>query len=147
MKPVARSRKDFRWEGVPVTSYKAEGEPFRDVTRQILFGPEAGVACEVRYFEIEPGGHTALEKHAHPHAVMLLRGEGRVLVGSEVFALEPLDIVRVPPMTWHQFRATGTLPLGFLCIVPADRDRGVHPTEEELRALRRNQAIDAFIRI
>jgi quercetin dioxygenase-like cupin family protein len=147
MKPIVRSLKDFRWEGIPVKAYKPEGEHFRDVTRQILFGPEAGVASEVRYFEVEPGGHTTLEKHAHPHAVILLRGEGRVLVGTEVFTVRPLDIVRVPPMAWHQFRAAGPLPLGFLCLVAADRDPGVLPTEEELRALRSNQEIDAFLRV
>jgi quercetin dioxygenase-like cupin family protein len=33
------------------------------------------------------------------------------------------DLVNVPPMTWHQFRAAADAPLGFLCLVPATRDR------------------------
>jgi quercetin dioxygenase-like cupin family protein len=146
MKPIVRFGKDYRWEGIPVKAYKEEGEHFQGVTRQVLFGPEAVAASELRYFEIEPGGHSSLEKHAHLHAVMILRGKGRVLVGNEVGQIQPFDIVRVPAMTWHQFRAAASVPLGFLCLVTTDRDRGARPNEEELRALRSNPEIDAFIR-
>jgi mannose-6-phosphate isomerase-like protein (cupin superfamily) len=67
-------------------------------------------------------------------------------VGNEVGQIQPFDIVRVPAMTWHQFRAAASVPLGFLCLVTTDRDRGARPNEEEFRALRSNPEIDAFIR-
>ena len=51
MKPVRRAGADFRWEDVELLAYKPEGEKFLDVTRQRLFGPEAGAGCELRYFE------------------------------------------------------------------------------------------------
>ena len=41
--------------------------------------------------------------------------------------LAPHDLVRVPPRTWHQFRATPTAPLGFLCLVACGRDRPERP--------------------
>ena len=63
------------------------------------------MAGELRYFEIAPGGYSTLERHEHVHAVMILRGQGRCLVGGEVRSVAPLDLVSVPPMTWHQFRA------------------------------------------
>jgi quercetin dioxygenase-like cupin family protein len=147
MKPVSRFQKDFRWEGVPVRAYKPGGGHFRDITRQVLFGAETGAGAELRYFEIMPGGHSTLEKHAHTHAVLVLRGDGRVLGGAELFEVRPFDIVRVPPMTWHQFRASDGAPLGFLCLVPAGRDRPVLPTDEDLRQIRSQAEIADFIRL
>jgi hypothetical protein len=45
------------------------------------------------------------------------------------------DLIAVPPMTWHQFRATGKEPLGFLCMVNAARDKPQLPTPQELANL------------
>ena len=146
MKPVTRYLGSFRWDGVAPHEYKPEGEHFRDLTRQVLFGAEAGLACELRYFEIEPGGHSTLERHEHAHAVLVLQGAGRVLVGSEIHGVAPYDLVRVAPMTWHQFRAERDTALGFLCLVDAERDRPIRPTAEELRRLRSDPGVEAFIR-
>lgn len=146
MKPVNRFQKDFRWEGVPRKAYKPEGDHFRDITRQTLFGPESGLDAELRYFEIEPGGYSTLEKHAHAHAVLIIRGRGRVLVGDEIFEIAPFDMVRVPPMTWHQFRPADDTPLGFLCLVNAERDRPVRPTKEDLREINGRREVADYIR-
>ena len=44
--------------------YKRDGSaPFRDVTRQVLFD-QPSLACQLRYFEVGPGGHTTLERHS-----------------------------------------------------------------------------------
>ncbi len=127
--------------------YKLVGSaPFRGVSRQVLF-ERAELACQVRYFEVEPGGHSTLERHEHVHAVVVLHGHGRCLVGTEVLDLGPRDLVEVPPMTWHQFRADEAAPLGFLCVVNVDRDRPQLPTEDELDALRADPAVAAFLRI
>ena len=40
----------------------------------------------------------------------------------------------MPPLTWHQFRATKGEPLGFLCMVNAQRDKPQLPTAEDLAA-------------
>lgn len=146
MKPVTRYMGSFRWEDVPPLEYKPEGDHFRDVTRQVLFGPETGLACELRFFGIERDGHSTLERHEHAHAVLVLQGAGRVLVGSEIHAVGPYDLVHVPPLTWHQFRADRDAPLGFLCLVDAERDRPARPSPEELRKLRSDPRLDAFIR-
>jgi len=141
---VRKALAGFRWQDVDVLAYKADAAPFRDVTRQVLFG-DAGQASQLRYFEVAPNGHTTLERHAHTHAVMILRGAGRCLVGDAVFAIETFDLVTVPPLTWHQFRASIESPLGFLCIVDADRDRPQLPTPFELRQMRELPAIRAFL--
>jgi quercetin dioxygenase-like cupin family protein len=146
LKPVIRQRGAFRWEGVEVEAYKRDEGGFRDVSRQVLFGREAGLACELRYFEIDPSGHSTLERHEHVHAILILRGGGRVLVGAELYDVEPLDLVRVPPRTWHQLRADAERPLGFLCLVDTERDPPSRPTEEQLEALRSDPEVAAFIR-
>jgi len=136
-----------RWQDVEVLEYKQDGSaPFRDVTRQVLFEDPA-LACQWRYFEVAPGGHTTLERHAHVHAVMIVRGRGECLVGDDIFALAEHDLVQVPPLTWHQFRAPADAPLGFLCLVNVDRDRPQLPTADDLAALRANPARAAFIRV
>ncbi len=128
---VRRHQGDFHWQGVDVLAYKQEGAaPFRDVTRQVLFG-EPGLPAQLRYFEVAAGGWTTLERHQHVHAVMVIRGRGQCLVGDKAYELGPQDLVSVPPMTWHQFRAAADAPLGFLCMVPAERDRPQLPGEDE----------------
>ncbi|MDX2005949.1 MAG: cupin domain-containing protein [Meiothermus sp.] len=142
-----RAHRDYTWEDVEVLEYKAEGSaPFKDVTRQVLFEDE-GLAAQWRYFEVGPGGHSTLERHQHVHAVMILRGSGSCLVGEEVSPIKLHDLISVPPLTWHQFRAAEGEPLGFLCLVNAERDRPQLPTEEDLRALRRNTKVAEFIRV
>jgi quercetin dioxygenase-like cupin family protein len=144
--PVRRALPDFRWEQVETMRYKDEGSaPFRDVTRQVLFQmPE--LHCEWRYFEVAPGGHSTLECHEHAHAVMIVRGWGRGLVGNRVYELGERDLVTVPPNTWHQFRAAADAPLGFLCLVNRERDRPRLPTREDVDRLCGNPDIAEFIR-
>jgi hypothetical protein len=40
-------------------------------------------------------------------------------------------------MTWHQFHAAPDEPLGFLCLVAAERDRPQLPAEGEAEAISR----------
>jgi quercetin dioxygenase-like cupin family protein len=138
----------FRWEGIPVLAYKEDGGThFKAITRQVLLGGEGGLGAELRYFEIAPGGHSTLERHDHEHCVMVIRGGGRVLVGREVHALGSNDLVRVPPQTWHQFRATEDGPLGFLCLVRSERDKPSRPSAEELAAIKADPKVGAFVRV
>ncbi len=119
---------DFRWQGVPERQYKEEDGTFHGVLRQTLLGEgegEEALAFLTRYFEIAPGGWSTLERHGHPHAVIVLAGRGHVLLGEETLPLAPHDCVYVAPETPHQFRADRGGPLGFLCIVDRVRDRPV----------------------
>ncbi len=117
---------DYRWHGIELRAYKSDDAPYRDVTRQTLLGEGSGedaLQFITRYFEVQPGGYSTLELHQHPHAVVVLRGTGEVVLGDETHAISPYDCVYVAPGTKHQFRATGTEPLGFLCVVDRVRDR------------------------
>ena len=130
-KLVRKHTGDFHWQDVDVLAYKQEGAaPFRDVTRQVLFDSQ-DPAAQLRYFEVAPGGWTTLERHNHVHSVMVIRGKGQCLVGDKAHDIAMHDLVNVPPMTWHQFRAAADEPLGFLCLVAAERDRPQLPSGEE----------------
>jgi quercetin dioxygenase-like cupin family protein len=129
-------------------AYKEDGGThFKAITRQVLLGDEGDIGAELRYFEIAPGGHSTLERHDHAHSVMVIRGQGKVLVGRDVHALGTNDLVRIPPQTWHQFRATADVPLGFLCLVRTERDKPRRPTAEELADIRSDPEAGSFIRV
>ncbi len=141
-----KARPARRWEQVEVLDYKPEGSaPFRDISRQLLFRTEA-LGCELRYFEIGPGGHSTLERHQHEHAVMILSGGGACLVDGDVRAVGVHDLIHIPAMSWHQFRASEGGHLGFLCMVNVERDRPQLPGAADLAELRRDPKVAAFIR-
>ena len=143
---IHRRAKGYRWEGVEELPYKEDGRAlFKSITRQVLFA-DPQLDGELRYFEMAPGGFSTLERHEHMHAVLILRGHGHCLVGEEVRAVETRDLVTVPAMTWHQFRATQGEPLGFLCMVNAARDKPQLPSAEELAKLQADAKIAAFLR-
>jgi quercetin dioxygenase-like cupin family protein len=143
---IHRKANGYRWEGVEERPYKDDDRAlYRSITRQVLFS-DPQMQGELRYFEIAPGGFSTLERHQHMHAVLVLRGRGYCLVGSEVRAIETRDLVTVPPMTWHQFRATRDEPLGFLCMVNATRDKPQLPSADDLRELQADAKIAAFLR-
>ena len=141
-----RAAKDgFRWEGVDEREYKQEGSaPFRDISRQVLF-EDPTLGCQLRYFEMKAGGYSTLERHEHVHAVMILRGHGACLVGGEVRSVKLRDLVSIPPLTWHQFRASAGEPMGFLCMVNAIRDKPQVPDADTLKAMRADPKIAAFV--
>ena len=97
MSEHVRQTGPFRWDGIEVKPYKAEGTHFSGITRQVLFTGGDGLGCELRYFEVAPGGWSSLERHHHAHAVMIVRGRARVLVGDRVLEARTHDLVRVPP--------------------------------------------------
>ena len=139
------SQPDFRWNGVEHAPYKDSGAaPFKAISRQTLF-KEPALGCELRYFEMDSGGYSTLERHEHTHAVMILRGHGKCLLGEIVHDVKPHDLITIPAWTWHQFRATAGEPMGFLCMVNHDRDRPQLPTEQERAELAANPMIGAFL--
>jgi mannose-6-phosphate isomerase-like protein (cupin superfamily) len=147
MTSVIRHLDDFRWDGVPVLNYKEEGTHFKAISRQVLFAGGPKLGAELRYFEIEPGGHSTLERHDHIHSVMIIRGGGHCLVGDAIHPLAVNDLVYVPTMIWHQFRATGCEPLGFLCLVNLERDRPERPDEQAVAQLQAIPQVAEFIRL
>jgi len=147
MNSIIRHIGEYRWDGVSVLNYKEDGTHFKAISRQILFegGPKLG--AQLRYFEIESGGHSTLERHDHIHSVMVIRGRGHCLVGDVIYEINGNDVVYIPSLTWHQFRATTSEPLGFLCLVNVERDRPELPNAETTAALKAMPKVGEFIRL
>lgn len=123
---VIRFDGNFGWEGVSLEDYKSTTDSWRGVSRRELAGKrgESG-QFHVRYFEIEPGGFSTLEKHEHEHVVIVQRGLGEVQFGCYQYRVSFGDTIYISPDDPHQFRCPteATEPFGFLCIVNAQRDR------------------------
>jgi quercetin dioxygenase-like cupin family protein len=134
---VIRAR-NYRWDDVPMREYKTDGTHFKDITRQTLMGEGEGEEALnnlTRYFEIQPGGYSTLERHEHTHAVVILRGRGEVILEERVEPIGLHDCVYIAPDTFHQFHALGEEPLGFLCIVDRERDRPQLPEAKDINRL------------
>jgi quercetin dioxygenase-like cupin family protein len=143
--PIRRAAPDgYSWDAVETRRYKEDpAAAFEGVTRQVLFS-DPRFRGELRYFEVSAGGYSTLERHQHMHAVLVLRGAGRCLVGDAVHSIGLHDLITVPPWTWHQFRASPDEKLGFLCLVDAERDKPTLPSEAERESLMRTPAVRDF---
>jgi len=108
---------DYRWENVTVREY---GDEFEGVTRQIFVGPdEDSNNFHMRYFRLEPGTHSNLERHAHEHGVIILHGQARVQLNDKFVDVVQNDTIFIAGNDLHQFVVTGDQPLGFLCVIKA----------------------------
>lgn len=141
---------NYRWDGVPMREYKTEGSHFKDITRQTLMGEGAGeeaLNCLTRYFEVQPGGYSTLERHEHTHSVVIIRGHGEVILEDRVEPVALHDCVYIAPDTFHQFHALGDEPLGFLCIVDRNRDRPQLPEAEDINRLFANAEVASRLKV
>lgn len=119
----------FEWSDRESTPYKdADDLAFKGVRRVELIGKFGEqTRCDLRYFEVEPGGFTSLEKHLHTHIVIGARGTGLLTMGNQRIVLQPMDVVYLQPLEVHQLHNETREPFGFLCIVDHERDRPMKP--------------------
>jgi len=132
----------FRWAGVEAETYKLgsgreRGMGWKGISRHTLASaPAVPAAFETRYFELEPGGYSSLEKHRHVHFVIALRGSGRALIGDAMHEMSPFGALYVPPFAPHRWLNAGPEPFGFLCTVDGERDRPAALDDDEWDRLR-----------
>lgn len=125
--------KNFEWESAERKVYKTDTDNFRDIHRYSLLGEaEKDLNFQTRYFEIQPGGYSSLEKHRHPHSVIIIRGKGSVILDNQLTDVQLHDVVYVSPETIHQFHADKDEILGFICVVDRYRDKPVIPDDETI---------------
>ena len=106
---------NYQWEGVPVRKYNDE---FEGVTKQVVIGPDDRAPYFViRYFHLEPGTLSDLERHPHDHGVVVMHGKARVQINEEFFEVGPLDAIYISGGDLHQFTVMGNEPLGFMCVI------------------------------
>ncbi len=124
---------NFTWSGVEPQLYKPPPDKktnmnqrpsWAHVVRHVIIGQQGeATKFHVRYFEIGPGGYTSLEEHEHTHVVIGIRGQGRVIAGTERYELNFLDTLYIAPYTPHQLVNETNELFGFFCLVDAKRDR------------------------
>ncbi len=113
---------EMRWEYVSVRAYGPENSEADRATRQVLIGPdENSPHFHMRYFAVQPGGHTSLDQHAHEHGVYVLHGRASLRLGDEEHEVSTGDVIYISGNEIHQFFTLGEEPFGFLCVVPASR--------------------------
>lgn len=122
-------RAGYQWDGRSATAYKMNAAlPFHGISRTELIGTHGEqTSFDVRYFEIEPGGYSSLEKHQHTHVIIGLRGHGELVVEERPLTVSQFDVAYVAPFKIHQLLNRSDEPFGFLCIVDHERDRPQSP--------------------
>src|SRR6266849_9874261 len=85
---------ELRWYDVAVRAYGAENSGADRAARQILIGTdEDSPNFHMRYFAVQPGGHTSLDQHSHEHGVYVIHGHARLLMGGKEYMLHVGDVV------------------------------------------------------
>lgn len=108
---------NFQWEDVEGNALDMDG--IQSVTKHILIGEnECAPNSIMRFFHLDPGGHSNLEQHPQEHEVIVLQGKGKVQIGKEVFYVEPYDVVFIEGNVLHQFSNPFDDPFGFICVIP-----------------------------
>ena len=115
--------KHFSWNGGRSRSYQSD--EVNQVSETWMIGKAEGAQnFAFRYYQLEPGGFSHKEHHLHDHGILILQGSGQVLLENETFPISKGDIIYIPPDELHQLTNTGEDPLGFLCVIPARREKG-----------------------
>ena len=133
------------WEGVEPAGYTPQATE-TGVARHTIVGQrkadpsEPGPQMELRYFEVQPGAASRLEKHEHEHYVIVRSGLGYAIIGDAASEIGPNDVVYVGPLELHQFVNRGDEPFGFYCFVDTCRDFSQQPTRDELARLEASPA-------
>jgi quercetin dioxygenase-like cupin family protein len=113
---------ELRWQDVPLRAYGPENSGADRATRQVLIGnDEQSPHFHMRYFAVQPGGHTSLDQHAHDHGVYILHGRACLRLNDTEHELKAGDVAYISGNDIHQFFTMGEEPFGFLCVVPALR--------------------------
>lgn len=112
----------FQWDSARTRRYG--NDPSNQVTETWMIGKKEGAEnFAFRYYQLEDGARSREEQHQHDHGVFVLQGTGEVLLGEEVHPISRGDIIYIPPDVLHQLRNTGQDPLGFICVIPARREK------------------------
>jgi quercetin dioxygenase-like cupin family protein len=87
-----------------------------------LIGEKDGAAnFYMRMFVVDVDGNTPYHTHAFEHEIFVLEGSGKIVLKESAKAMNPYDVIYVPPNIEHQFVNIGDKPLVFLCLVPNEQ--------------------------
>jgi quercetin dioxygenase-like cupin family protein len=75
----------------------------------------------LRYYSVEKGGHTPLDRHAGEHEVFVMKGRAHLKGGERrEYDVKPGDAIFIRSNEIHQFINSGNEPFEFLSVRGAD---------------------------
>lgn len=106
------------YKDIPGTFF--DNEAARGVTGRVLIGAQDGARrfC-MRFFEINPGGHTPRHTHDWEHEIFIHEGRGAAYKEGQWVPISQGDAVFIPPNEEHQIKNTSHEPLRIICLIPA----------------------------
>ena len=114
--------KDFGWEGTRTRLYQKTED--NQVSETWMIGKAEGAQnFAFRYYLLSQGSHSREEQHPYDHGLLILHGEGEVLLEDEWHKVSRGDIVYIKPDLLHQVKNTSEESLGFICVIPARRQK------------------------
>lgn len=112
----------FSWDGTRTRMY--QNQETNQVSETWMIGKKEGAEnFAFRYYQLSPGSHSRKEQHPYDHGLMVLQGAGEVLMGDETHPISRGDIIYIDPDLLHQIYNTAEEPLGFICVIPARREK------------------------
>jgi len=103
---------------------KLSGDALKDVTKQVLIGPEQGWDDYVmRMLTVEKDGFTPLHAHDWPHIVYVVEGEGVLHMDGTDYNVKAGSTAFVPGGKEHQLMYRKGEKFVFICIVPKEGDK------------------------
>lgn len=112
-----------KWDGMRSRQYPTTTD-YAEITENWLIGKAEGAEnFAVRYYHVGVGGFSRKEHHPYDHGILILHGKGKVLIGTEELPFSTGDVIYIPIEEEHQLINTGDAPMGFICIIPAKREK------------------------
>lgn len=105
-----------------IKAVKAEEPGYSGVKIRWLITKDDGAKnFAMRYFEINPEGHSPHHSHNWEHEVFILDGQSLVECGEEEKLVGPGYVIFIPPNVPHCFKNVGDKTLKFLCLIPYEK--------------------------
>ncbi|HEY60968.1 MAG TPA: cupin domain-containing protein [Anaerolineae bacterium] len=107
----------YAWDGIEKKELNQEG--LKGITKSVLIGTvDLAPNSIMRFFQIQSGGHSRLERHPQEHEVIVLHGKGKVRIGEHIHEVTVHDVVFISSNELHQFSNPFDEPFGFICVIP-----------------------------
>jgi len=96
----------------------------RGASIRVILGPRDSMPnFHTRLFTLAPGGHIPAHFHADiEHEQVVLEGEMTLTFNGEPRTIREGDAVYIPAGVTHSYDNTGSIPVRFLCMIPAVDD-------------------------
>jgi len=102
---------------------KVDESHAKNLEKQIIFSPSRGwPGHAMRLMRLASGGASFNHKHAHPHWVYVVEGEGSITLEETVYPAPKGTYMFIPGQVQHCLQNTGEAFFEFICCIPAESD-------------------------